>query len=268
MPDWFAGPGDCGPDEIGDVALSAIRWEKDPPRWQHAAVLYRDRGGALRMLELANHCELRNEKPDARWLRKYAIVFEHGMDNEIAMQIAGYCEAVWLANEEEGLPYAFEYEGGGFDPGTAEFVLNSTAPHGLSCSTFILALHKSIGISLLDVGTWPHGRAGDEEEQAAIIEQMKASGQVPLDHIEILRSELGRKVARFRPQEVTSSYSPTRTATSGLAFSEAEPLAWEILCSLMTQELGEFAVAFASWLERLGGVEAQAESPEPSGEDA
>ena len=92
-----------------------------------------------------------------------------------------------------------------------------------------------------------------------IIAALKDAGTVPMEQIETLRSEAGRSIARFRPQEVVASYSSSSPVVHGLYFERAEPLGWELLSSLMTSELSQLFVNLFLWLRSLCDAECQSE---------
>lgn len=202
---WYSAPLAWKPDNVGEIALAVIRWDKAPPRWQHAGILYRDVASRLQLLHLEGHRALKRVAV-REWVNEYAIV-EPGIESPLqALWLAAQFDAIYEANGQDRIPYAFEYAGGTLDPATYDYVPHETAPYGLSCSTFILCAHHTAGVELVDTSTWQGGRDGDDVELNAIIEVIKTSDSVSPEHIAILRSEIGAKIARYRPHEVVASY--------------------------------------------------------------
>lgn len=132
------------------------------------------------------------------------------------------------------VPYAFRLPTTVFDKKTGELLLRRG--EGVTCSTFVIALLESAGISLLKLAEWP-ARQDDEKRHRELAEQMrqgyvKRDGQLTpeaLEHLAYLNVQMA--AIRYRPEEAAGAASvhplpasfeaATSAATSLLALYDA-----------------------------------------------
>jgi hypothetical protein len=116
-------------------------------------------------------------------------------------QLAAVCRRVSRKNEQGGIPYAFSCPEGASDVQTSAFLLGPTR-FGLTCATFVLALLEHAGLALVQLDSWPSGRAGDEQWQMRILADLEKCG-ASKEHLEHVRQEIGS--VRYRPEEVAAA---------------------------------------------------------------
>ena len=126
---------------------------------------------------------------------------------------------------KDSIPYAMLYqsskflESGHLDLGKDEF--------GLTCATFIIAIFKSSGISLVLTETWPN-RDADEKFFEKIFGYLK--DKISPEHAEHLSAN--RSCIRFRAEEIAAS---STIYEEPIKFKDAEILGAE-LHNILTKE--------------------------------
>lgn len=104
------------------------------------------------------------------------------------------------------IPYAFRYTNKThINQGTGEVNLEDGA--GMSCSTYVLAVFQSVGITLVNIGTW-QTREGDIARHEALLQKMREgipgwSPPAPPEHIALVERETN--CMRVRPEEVAAT---------------------------------------------------------------
>jgi hypothetical protein len=104
------------------------------------------------------------------------------------------------------IPYAFRYTNRAYiNQGTGEVNLEDGT--GMSCSTYVLAVFQSVGITLVNMGTWQE-RVGDVARHQALLQKMRTGipGWAPPaspEHIAIVEQETN--CMRVRPEEVAAT---------------------------------------------------------------
>jgi hypothetical protein len=192
---------------------------------QHVGILHKDQTTSeLRMLHLAWHHTLKNSPPKDT----YAWI-SPPIPKPRARQLAAFCRRVYRANLS-GIPYAFSPATDCFDAHAGAFLLGP-GRYGLTCATFVLAVFQSAGLPLIQYGTWPATRDGDEAWQRWIISQLREGGASP-DHIACVESELGS--VRYRPADAAGAAATEKLPAP---FGEVQPLAEAILAKLRSAGL-------------------------------
>jgi hypothetical protein len=105
--------------------------------------------------------------------------------------------------KEYRIPYAFKYSNkNGINRATGEVQLVDGL--GMSCSTFVLAVFQSVGITLVNIETWQE-RPGDLARHEGLLNKMRSGeyGEVPPDHITLVEQE--KNCMRVRPEEVAAT---------------------------------------------------------------
>ncbi len=181
---------------ITNVGYSAIAIKSVDSDQCHIGILHRE-GDQVLLLDLAWHCDLRNNPPSSSYLWIKPDVPELRM-----RQVAARCRQVWRSNEGT-LPYALSPPSDCFDVQTGAFLLGPTR-HGLTCSSFVLAIFETAGLSLVDYETWPTERPGDQEWQERVVGALENSGTcVSAEHLETVKNEIG--AVRYRPEDVAGA---------------------------------------------------------------
>lgn len=150
------------------------------------------------MLHLAGHNELRNDEPSGGTFRGGAWITPQLHELE-ASSLAARCRTVATKYPDGGLPYGFYYAGGLFG-GDGTLQLGSEQL-GLTCATFVLALFKSVGIELLDLGSWKPRRKGDQAFREGIVADLRRRGYH--EHADAIQYE--PECGRYRPTEVAGA---------------------------------------------------------------
>lgn len=128
------------------------------------------------------------------------------------MFVAAMCERIWKRHRRN-IPYGFKYDRSKFEQdGTIHL---GPDENGLTCATFVLAVFHSVGVRLLDVGTWPE-RPEDEEHLRGLLNRLEERCEDSA-HLDALRKETS--CARYRPLEVAggASFAPASFETARAA---------------------------------------------------
>jgi hypothetical protein len=181
------------------VRFSAIAIRAIDASQRHIGILHKESAEKEPLLlHLAMHCNLRNGHPTEGYLW-----VDPPIPAPRLRQVAAICRLVWRSNGRN-VPYAFSAPNDCFDEASGRFLLGPTK-FGLTCATFVLAVFHTAGVQLVEYGTWPIGRPGDEEWQTAVIALIQASGQATAEHLDAMKTETGRGAARYRPEEVAGA---------------------------------------------------------------
>lgn len=197
----------------------------DNPDQLHCGIVFNHQN-AFNFIHLAWHFELRHEV-DYKRFSEYVFI-KSTIHPSRQLSIAAMCRRILVRHSEKNIPYGVQYSGGGF---TSDGVLClDDKDNGLTCATFILALYRQCGISLIDINNWQK-RDSDQDWHKLIIDALKNSRwkfNISESHIENVSKEMG--CARFRPEEVAiSSAFILIPADSNDIVSEGEKLRNELL---------------------------------------
>lgn len=205
-PAWLSPLGGGLPTGFAFVAISR------QGAGRHLGLIHRRReAGAARVIHLAFHHELMDE-PSPSDSFENGLCVRPSISPELASNIAALCRRV--AQRRERIPYALRYSGSSFVESGELSLLESDA--GLTCATFVVALFRSVGVDLLDLGSW-RTREDDRVFQEWVVRELRRRGEN--DHADRVESEVG--CARFRPSEVAGSSS-----------ADAHPVAFEVAIRL------------------------------------
>jgi len=191
------------------------------PDGAHTGLLYRNAIGELRVLDLAFHYRLRHQ-PAATWSGASVVTT---LDPVQAELVAAYSE---MMSQLVGhaIPYAFRYTDGGLTQG--RYV--GGTDHGLTCSTFVLAVVLAAsGVELLDRASWQPRAADLEAHQRLLgeLERWQQQGRVTPAHVEAVRREQG--CMRYRPVEAAAA---SAMRPHPVHFNAAEPAGDAVLAQL------------------------------------
>lgn len=211
------------PEHLQHVGL-AITLLREREGQQHVGIVHMDDStNEVRLLHLAWHHELKNSTPKL----SYAWIAPRILKQR-ARQVAAFCRQVYRLNGKGGIPYAFSPPSDCFDAQSGAFILGPTR-NGLTCASFVLGVFHSAGLPLIQYDEWPPRRAGDEEWQLSIIEQLEKDG-ASAEHIHAVQAEVGS--VRYRPEDVAGASAAESLPAH---FAEVEKLALEILEVLRAQ---------------------------------
>jgi hypothetical protein len=195
------------------IALTAVTADQ-----RHIGILHQDpESKEVRLLHLAWHHDLRHSQPKPNYLWVDPAISPLRL-----RQVAALYRKVWRSNHK-AIPYAFSPPNDCFDSRTGQFLFSPTR-HGLTCTSFVLAVFHAAGIQLADYTSWPMGRDEDRAWQVWVVGQLENSDPpAPTDHIQAVKQEIG--AVRFRPEEVAgaATVSPL-PATFALASERAEQI--------------------------------------------
>jgi hypothetical protein len=167
----------------------------------HTGVAYRNAKRKLRFFHQAFHHVTRDGDIALESEQMGGPFFSviPSVEEDRARAIAGFWE--FLAGRGEQIGYALRDDPDAlFDPNTGILVLSDGK--GLSCSTFVLALFRSVRFPLIDTTGWPTDRPGDREaqEQLVLFLQQHCDN---VEHVEAVRQEIGCE--RVRPEEIAGA---------------------------------------------------------------
>jgi hypothetical protein len=193
----------------------AIR-ETDPAQ-NHCAFLYKLDRRKARFCHLANHHNLRDEIAHDPYLWADA-----GLDPANRRFVAA-----WVGNlhiNQDNIPYGLDSAGCCFDVATGKFIPPPIGK-GLTCSTFITSVLRSLGFDVLKESEWPQ-RAEDVGFGQMVVEMLVAA-QANGDHIQAVKADIGAQ--RFRPEEVVGAIT---LPTWPVAFADARAIADSVIMDL------------------------------------
>lgn len=172
----------------------------------HVGILHKQaHSNEVNMLHLAWHMDLRNEapKPKYRWVKPT-------FPSARLRQVAARCRQILRANPH-GIPYAFSQASDCFDNETREYLIGPTR-HGLTCATFVVAVFNSVGLDIIQSGTWPPPTEDDRRWQEGVVRMLAQHQEVSNEHLTAVGSEVGG--IRIRPEQVAAAVgTPPHPAT-------------------------------------------------------
>ncbi len=181
--------------------LLAVALCRTNPVQFHCGVLF-EAEDAHRLLHLAFHHDLRNERWDGVGAQYNYWWFATDLSPEAQAAVAAACELIverYLHKvPAHRIPYGVLYRGASFDPGSGE--LDLCGANGLTCATFVFAMFASCGIRLVDIDVWPH-RDEDARWHASVVSLLRTRGADP-EHVAAVETE--PRCARYRPEEVAA----------------------------------------------------------------
>lgn len=162
----------------------------------HVGVLFKLEGEQAKLCHLAWHHLLLEDSPKP----SYAWV-QSGLSDDDRRLVAVAASRV-VRRHARQVSYSPNYDQHSyFEAETLRFM--RVAPgEGLTCATFVLALHKALGIQLLDEATWP-SRVDDATWRDCVIETLlrHGGGQPEVqEHIDAIKRQT--PTSRYRPEEV------------------------------------------------------------------
>ena len=179
--------------EIRDVAVAIADLDRT-----HCGIFYRTAAGDLFLLHLCWHTILRKHSADEIGDRGFVWVVPRFLPEQ-AVQIAELCELIWRCRPD--IPYALRHsELSMFSLLDGNFNLGSGS-HGLTCATFVLAVCRSVGVSLLDLADWRERGTDVPFQEYVVSELAKSPGH--REHAAVVASEIG--CLRYRPEEVAGA---------------------------------------------------------------
>ena len=226
-PEWLHSPKDVPPSA---PLIGVMVGVSSAPHLQlHVGLLHADEDRPPRVLHLAWHVTTLNEPlPDNAIVPFWWV--ELALPAPKAEEIAGLCRRI-ADRVEVGLeiPYGLLYEGGRFrDDGTTLFAGREI---GFTCSTFVLAVLESAGLTLVHRESWEE-RPDDARWRASTIAFMRMSG-VPPKHIAGVERE--PTWPRYKPEEIAAACN---CAPLPVSFGDVLAGAREIVRSLLPKAPG------------------------------
>jgi hypothetical protein len=187
-------------DPAPQLAIFIMRTENGT----HTGILYRS-SGVLFIMDLQWHEMLRCEPCHKPHHFVVPVLEEEEIDG-----IVGMCRLIHRRHNVEQryrIPYAFQPGNNTrFNLQTGELMLGDGL--GLSCSTFVLAVFESVGVSLVDFNGWPQ-RSGDNERHEILLKDMRSG--IPKHSIppaapeHVAKVEASLPCIRVRPEEVAAA---------------------------------------------------------------
>lgn len=190
---------------------------KKTPNGFHTGVIYRDSDtDSINILHLAFHVDLRNDNffkievdQENLWTFSDFWIIPIDFDSSFQRSLSAYCSNIMERNKlfvDSSIDKRIRY---GLFSGDSLFIEDGTLIlgencSGLSCSSFVIAVFKSIGIKLVDMSKWPK-RESDIETHKQLLSWLKGHCEAPghMEHYYTVEKEAG--CARVRPSEVTAS---------------------------------------------------------------
>jgi hypothetical protein len=183
-----------------DVSDLAIVVQRTSYCTTHAGVAYRLEDRALRILHFAAHVRLWEQRPpEATW----TYIVPNLQFSEDVDFLTEFFALVYRANTKT-LPYSFRFDPDlRFDRDTGVVTLNHG--DGLTCSTFVVALFRSVGNPLVRVLTWPRSaNQADVQARTFTLDQWKTSGRPELE-MRAKEIEPTIRVMRISPEQVAGA---------------------------------------------------------------
>lgn len=221
------------PDSLNSSAAYslalAIQRIPENRKQKHVALLYRAEDDSWRLLHLGWHHVLRHEQ----WDGAYSWVPFENLAPEVTEGLADLAVIIGTRDANRQIPYSVVFTGGQYFDESGIYIRHR-AGEGLTCATFLLAVFRRWGLSLIDESTWPQARRDDASWALNIVRVLyrwckRQNLGVPLEHfVEQLRQRWSLR--RFRPEEVCACAGLFEGVP--LAFSVVDPLARQILRDL------------------------------------
>jgi hypothetical protein len=183
------------------------------PGQYHCGILY-TLGREARLCHFAFHHDLRDEIAKEPYLWADA-----GLD-----PVNRRLVAAWVGNlriNNDNIPYGLDSAGCCFDVATGEF-LSPPIGKGLTCSTFIMSVLRSLGFNVLKESEWP--KRSDDVAFGQRIAEMLMKAHANDDHIQAVKEDIGAH--RFRPEEVVGAIT---LSDWPIAFTDARAIADAII---------------------------------------
>jgi len=187
-------------EQIPMVAIGICRTEYGNT---HTGAAYRHSDGSVHLLHQAWHHITRDAPIASESAELHGPFFcvMPVIEPDRARAIAGFWE--FVASRGEKIGYALRDDPQAlFDPETGRLTMPDGL--GLSCSTFVLVLFRSVRFPYINTAGWPIGRPGDREAQEKILEVLEKTCR-DRAHIEGVRQEIARGCERVRPEEVAGA---------------------------------------------------------------
>jgi len=184
--------------QIDHVAVAVCRTSHGNT---HTGVAYRHSDGTVRFFHQAWHHCTRDEPLASESIMTGGPFFcvTPPMEPDRAKATAGWWE--FIASRKEPIGYALRDDPEAlFDLGTGLLALPNGV--GLSCSTFVLVLFRSVRFPFINTEGWPTGRPGDREAQDQLLQVLEKTCP-DRSHIDEVRREIGCE--RVRPEEVAGA---------------------------------------------------------------
>lgn len=197
------------------VAIAVV-----PDNHEHTGIVYRDGDDRFMFLHLAFHCILRRESVP---VSHYWVLPSDKIHPSRLAHVAEMCERIWARNRENGIPYGFRYDASTFRRDGA--IVLGPNERGFTCSTFVLAVFRHVGVEVLQRDEWPV-REDDEARFEKLLKLLRKHCQDEA-HIKAVSAET--KSIRYRALEVAggSHHSPSAS------FANASDSAGHILRHLV-----------------------------------
>lgn len=164
----------------------------------HAGLLYK-RKYEVKVLHLGWSDNLRDRwaedenRDTPEWVRFWAAPQIHPSR---LFAVSAHCTRIWKKFQQTRLmSYSLSFNQAKFRTDTGVLDVSDPAVVGVSCSTFILAVFNTMGVTLIDEGTWPIRKEADREWYGKLSQIMK-------DSAPFLKDEIEAGVRRIRPEEV------------------------------------------------------------------
>jgi hypothetical protein len=190
-----------------------------PPDSAHSGVLHRDTDGRLMLLHLAWDNQLIEES----FVHDYAWVAPRLLPEE-ADEVRNVCRDV--ARRKPKIHFSFRLDVEAVLDRDTGVLVSTHAPHGLTCSSFVLAIFNSAEVRLVDLEGWPL-RAKDCERYKYFYHLLKKFGADD-NHLANIESDV--ETLRVRPEEVAAACECERLPAN---FSHCEPRGQSILRDLI-----------------------------------
>lgn len=178
-------------------AAVAIRSINDTQR--HLGLLHKESNSEPpKLLHLGWQHDLRNEDPKDSYLW-----VDPAIPGRRLRQLAAFSRKVWRANGTT-FPYALSPASDCFNQETGQYLyVVGTAHIGLTCATFVVAIFDAVGLSLIEVASWPPNRVGDAEWRSHVISNLRRHPSATASHIASVESQANW--VRYRPEDVAGA---------------------------------------------------------------
>jgi hypothetical protein len=176
---------------VAGVAARAVR--AHARTFPHAALLYRRGKGAIRLFEMHDHKDLRDDMaPDG------FVWIEPRIPPERLRLVIERARLVHRRHKESAVPYGFRWrkstfdERGGLRLGDGEI--------GFTCATIVAAVFEAESFRLVDPEAWPAPDRADKAAREAYLDVLRRKDP---DHARLLARDLD--APRISPEELVAS---------------------------------------------------------------
>jgi hypothetical protein len=187
-------------EQIPSVAIGICRTDHGNT---HTGVAYRHSDGSVHFFHQAWHHVTRDAPIAGERAAMNGPFFcvMPDVEPDRAQAIAAFWD--FIASRKETIGYALRHDPHAlFDPQTGRLTMATGI--GLSCSTFVLVLFRSVRFPLIDTTGWPVDRPGDREAQEKLLEVLDTTC-MDRTHIESVRQEIATGCERVRPEEIAGA---------------------------------------------------------------